>query len=187
MLRPQGQPENFLRLAFSRLALAHDGLLLHASGLIIDGRGYVFFGHSGAGKSTVAGLAPPGCTLLSDDLVLLRLHGPAPGQAWLHGVPFRGEALPAPRPNASAPLAGLYALRQAPSHTLARLSTPTAAAHLLACTPFLTGDSAGDATAGRQALAICTRIAQAMPVHTLAFARNPDFWHLLTGKKGPQP
>jgi hypothetical protein len=181
LLRPQAQPENFLRLAFSRLALAHDGLLLHASGLIFDGRGYVFFGHSGAGKSTVAGLAPPGCTLLSDDLVLLRLHGAAPGRAWLHGVPFRGEALPAPRPNAAALLAGLYALRQAPSHALARLPAPTAAAHLLACVPFL----AGDAAAGRQALAVCTRMAQAMPVHTLAFARNPGFWKLLTGEEGP--
>ncbi len=102
VLRPQAQPENFLRVAFARLALAHDGLLLHAGGLIRNGCGYVFFGHSGAGKSTVAALAPQGSTLLSDDLVLLRLHkepsGPAPEQVWLHSVPFCGEALPAPRP-----------------------------------------------------------------------------------------
>ena len=74
LLRPQAQPENFLRVAFAHLALAHGGLLLHASGLIHHGHGYVFFGHSGAGKSTVAGFAPVGSTLLSDDLVLLRLH-----------------------------------------------------------------------------------------------------------------
>lgn len=183
LLRPGAQPENFLRVAFAQLALAHGGLLLHASGLIHDQRGYVFFGHSGAGKSTVAGFAPPGSTLLSDDLVLLRLHKEplcsGPDRLWLHGVPFRGEALPVPRPNAAAPVAGLYALRQAPSHALEQLPAPLSAARLLACTPFIDGDP----RACRQALAVCTAIAQAVPIHTLAFARDPGFWHLLTGKE----
>ena len=182
LLRPQAQPENFLRVAFAHLALAHSGLLLHASGLIHHEQGYVFFGHSGAGKSTVAGLAPAGCTLLSDDLVLLRLHrerGCARPQVWLHGVPFRGEALPAPRPNAAAPTAGLFALHQASSHSIACLLAPQAAAQLLACTPFLDGDP----TACRKALVVCMAIAQTMPVHSLAFARNPDFWPLLTGEE----
>ncbi len=128
-----------------------------------------------------------GSTLLSDDLVLLRLHrelqdDPAcstPGRLWLHGVPFRGEALPVPRPNAAAPVAGLYALRQASSHALAPLPVPLSAARLLACTPFIDGDP----RACRQALATCTAIAQAVPIHTLAFARDPGFWHLLTGKE----
>ena len=183
LLRPGALPENFLRVAFAQLALAHGGLLLHAGGLIHDRHGYVFFGHSGAGKSTVAGFAPEGSTLLSDDLVLLRLHGEslcsAPGRLWLHGVPFRGEALPVPRPNAAAPVAGLYALRQASGHALEPLPAPLSAARLLACTPFIDGDP----RACRQALAVCTAIAQAVPIHTLAFARDPGFWHLLTGKE----
>jgi hypothetical protein len=187
VLRPKGQPENFLRVAFLHLALAHHGLLLHASGLIRNGRGYVFFGHSGAGKSTIATLAPPGSTLLSDDLVLLRLRNDpfcvTPCQVWLHGVPFRGEALPAPRPNVGAPLVGLYALRQAPSHSLNRLPAALATARLLACTPFVAGDPA----AGRQALAVCMGVAKAIPICTLAFARDPGFWQLLTGEEGPQP
>ena len=203
-LRPGAQPENFLRLAVARLALAHGGLLLHAGGLIRRAGGYIFFGHSGAGKSTVASFAPAGSTLLSDDLVLLRLHAAPPGeqhggwlggqhgeqpaaglgagpglQLWLHGVPFAGEALPPPRPNASAPVAGLYALRQAPSHALIPLPAPLAVAHLLACVPFIDGD----ADACQQALAICIAIARAMPIHTLAFARDPNFWPLITGKE----
>ena len=182
LLRPEAQPENFLRVAFAHLALAHHGLLLHASGLIHREQGYVFFGHSGAGKSTVAGFAPADSTLLSDDLVLLRLRrerGRERPQLWLHGVPFRGEALPAPRPNAAAPIAGLFALHQAPGHSLAGLPVPQAAAQLLACTPFLDGDPA----ACRQALVVCVAIAQAMPIHTLAFARNSGFWQLLTGEE----
>lgn len=181
-LRPQAHPENFLRVAFAHLALAHNGLLLHASGLIHHEHGYVFFGHSGAGKSTVAGFAPCGSTLLSDDLVLLRLHpdrGCVEPQLWLHGVPFRGEALPAPRPNAAAPVARLLALHKAPRHGLTSLPAPQAAAQLLACTPFIDGNPA----ACRQAMAVCLAIARAMPVHTLAFARNPDFWQLLTGEE----
>ena len=115
--------------------------------------------------------------------MLLRLHREpscsAPGRLWLHGVPFHGEALPGPRPNAAAPVAGLYALRQAPGHALAPLPAPVSAAELLACTPFIDGDP----HACRQALAVCTAIAQAIPIHTLAFARDPGFWHLLTGKE----
>lgn len=174
VLRPQGQIENYLRLAAARLALAHGGLLLHASGVIAGGYGYAFFGRSGAGKSTVAGLAPAGSTVLSDDLVLLRLQAEG---AWLYGVPFCGEALDAPRANAAAPLAGLFALEQWPQHTLASLSPPVAAAQLLAAAPFV----AGDAAALRQAAAVCTALAEIGCVQRLRFAPDPGFWPLVTG------
>jgi hypothetical protein len=177
VLRPQGQIENFLRLTTARLALAHGGLLLHASGVILDGCGYAFFGHSGAGKSTAASLAPAGCTILSDDLVLL---APQADAVWLYGVPFCGEALDAPRSNAAAPLCGLFALEQWPEHSLAPLSPPLAAAELLAAAPFVTGD----AEALQQALAVCATLAATICIQRLRFAPDAGFWPLVTATNG---
>jgi hypothetical protein len=176
-LRPQGQIENFLRLATARLALAHRGLLLHASGVIFHGRGYAFFGHSGAGKSTAAGFAPPGATVLSDDLVLLE---PQTDGFWLYGLPFCGEALDAPRSSAGAPVAGLFALEQWPEHGLAPLPSPQAAAELLAAAPFV----AGDTEALQQALAVCTNLAATCCIRRLRFAPDPGFWQLVTETTG---
>jgi hypothetical protein len=172
LLRPGGRIENFLRLATARLALARGGLLLHASGVIIDGCGYAFFGRSGAGKSTVAALAPAASVVLSDDLVLLCSTG---GRLTLHGVPFYGEARDAPRANAAAPLGGLYALEQAHHHLVTPLPPAVAAARLLAATPFV----ADDPEAMLCAFEICTSLAKTAPVRQLSFARNGGFWPLL--------
>jgi hypothetical protein len=171
VLRPQGHPENFLRVACAWLAVERGGLLLHASGVVRDGRGYIFFGHSGAGKSTVAELSP-GAAVLSDDLVWLRLHG---GRAWLYGVPFRGELQPA-RVNVSAPVAGIYALEQAQAHRLRPLPPLLGAARLFACAPFVTQ---GAEDAGR-AMDVCAALAHAHPIHVLEFARDQEFWPLIT-------
>src|SRR5581483_2511948 len=106
VMRPDGAPENFLRVLYAWLCLENQALLVHASGVIRDGQGYVFFGPSGSGKTTVAHLSRD-ATVLSDDLVIIRKWNDA---FWVHGVPFRGDLLEAPRTNASAPLAGLFTL-----------------------------------------------------------------------------
>jgi hypothetical protein len=171
VLRPQAHPENFLRVACAWLAIEHGGLLLHASGVVREGRGYVFFGHSGAGKSTVAELSPD-AAVLSDDLVWLRMHG---GRVWLHGVPFRGE-MQAPRTNAAAPVAGIYALEQARAHRLRPLPPLLGAARLLACTPFVTQG----AEAAARVMDVCTALAQAQPISVLEFTPDGGFWPLVT-------
>src|SRR5690606_19444533 len=51
-------------------------LLVHGSALRIDGRGALFIGPSGRGKSTLAGLMQrQGHTVLSDDCILLVADG----------------------------------------------------------------------------------------------------------------
>ena len=55
-----------------------------------DGSGYLFAGHSGAGKTTMATLwqHAAGATILSDDRVILR---EADGRIWMHGTPWHGD------------------------------------------------------------------------------------------------
>jgi hypothetical protein len=59
--------EILLRTALSCRLPLEDGLLLHSAGVVLDGRANLFFGVSGAGKSTIAELL--GGTILSDELV----------------------------------------------------------------------------------------------------------------------
>lgn len=112
-----------------RLALG-EGVELHALGLVDqDGSGYLFLGHSGAGKSTTARLwmRQPGVRLLSDDRIILRQHH---GIYRMYGTPWHGDAgISSP---ASAPLSAIFFLEQAPAHQILPIAQPQAAAELFA-------------------------------------------------------
>lgn len=63
-----------LKVLFSALLLRNGGGLFHAAGLARDGRGWLFAGPPGAGKSTVAGFsgAGAGCAVLNDEITAVR-------------------------------------------------------------------------------------------------------------------
>ena len=67
------------------------GVLLHASAVKVGGKGILFSGTSGAGKSTMASLwdGLENTTVLSDDRVIVREHS---GQLWAYGTPWHGSA-----------------------------------------------------------------------------------------------
>ncbi len=174
ILRPSGSVENFLRVVTAWSALAQGGLLLHACGIVRSERAFVFFGASGVGKSTVAGLSRA-WTVLSDDLVLVERN--ATGYV-AGGVPFRGSAWDAPRANTQAPLAGLYALRQAPIHALCPLAQPEATARLAAAAPFVTHCATSAATV----LATCAALGAHVPVAELSFRKDMGFWEVIDGR-----
>jgi hypothetical protein len=112
-----------------RLALG-EGVELHALGLVDrDGSGYLFLGHSGAGKSTTARLwqAQSGVQLLSDDRIILRKID---GRYYMYGTPWHGDAGVASA--ACAPLSSIFLLEQSPTHQLVPLSQAQAAAELFA-------------------------------------------------------
>ena len=54
-----------------RLTIQSDTLLIHGSSIVINNKGYVFIGQSGAGKSTIIKNATSG-KVLSDDTAILR-------------------------------------------------------------------------------------------------------------------
>jgi hypothetical protein len=112
-----------------RLALGQ-GVEVHALGLADqDGTGYLFLGHSGAGKSTTARLwmAESGVNLLSDDRIILRKHDE---KYWMYGTPWHGDAGVA-SPDRT-PLSAIFLLEQAPCNEVASLSGSAAAAEIFA-------------------------------------------------------
>ncbi|MGA8806229.1 MAG: hypothetical protein WB973_00025 [Thermoanaerobaculia bacterium] len=139
------------------------GVELHGCGIIDhDGRGQLFVGQSGAGKTTTARvwLADAHYDIVSDDRVIVRfVNG-----AWrMFGTPWHGEAeLSSPQ---SAPLAAIHLLVQAPRTELVSLPPAQAAAALFGCTfpPFY------DAEALSFTLECLERIVRDLPVRALRF------------------
>lgn len=74
-------------ILFSNYLANFGDLILHASGVAFHGSGYVFFGASGSGKSTIADALAnePGITILGEDQVILRYRD---GQFWVYGTPW---------------------------------------------------------------------------------------------------
>jgi hypothetical protein len=103
------------------------GLLLHACGLELDGRGYLLAGHSGAGKSTLARLAKGRLRVLNDDRVILRM---ADGGPWIHGTPWHGDCREVSA--AGAPLHGLWVIEHGAEHRASPMAAGRAALELLA-------------------------------------------------------
>jgi len=62
-------------------------LILHASGMVHEGKGYVFAGQSGVGKSTLAAslAKETGVTILGEDQIILRLIDDT---FWIFGTPW---------------------------------------------------------------------------------------------------
>ncbi|MCA9941604.1 MAG: hypothetical protein KC418_23350 [Anaerolineales bacterium] len=170
-IAPTADIENFLRVVYAWLCVQNGALLLHAGGLLrhANGLGYVFFGPSGAGKTTTTGLSRHLGTILSDDLVIIRCHD---DHCTLHGVPFRGEMDDAPRANQFAPLKSIYRLRQDKKHFAAPLPHAVAVAELAAAAPFVVGNP----HLNDHLLRVCDRVARLAPVRELHFSKDTGFW-----------
>jgi hypothetical protein len=112
------------------------GAEIHAFGLIdAQGRGHLFVGRSGAGKTTMARLWQdvPGVTILSDDRIILRKLD---GRIWMYGTPWHGEGgMASPE---KVLLTGVYFLQKGGRNELLPRSKVDAALGLSACSfpPF---------------------------------------------------
>lgn len=122
--------DNSLMLLYAFASAPLDTLLLHASVIENDGRGYLFLGRSGTGKSTHSRLWTeyiPGSRLLNDDNPVVRLT--PGGEPLVYGTPWSGKT-PCYR-NHSVPADALVRLSQAPRNGIARLTGVAAYAAIL--------------------------------------------------------
>lgn len=141
------------------------GVELHSCGVIDrEGRGHLFVGMSGAGKSTTARLwGSRAAAIVSDDRVIVREED---GVMWMHGTPWHGEA--ALSVAASAPLAGVYLLEQSARLALRELHAANAVARLFGCSfpPFHDPESVAFT------LEFLERLVQRVSVRELCFTRD---------------
>ena len=112
--------DNGLMLLFAFASAPHDTLMVHASVVKHDGKGYLFLGRSGTGKSTHSRLWLEhigGCELLNDDNPIARI---VDGKAIVYGSPWSGKT-PCYK-NESATIGGIVRLQQKPENHVELLS-----------------------------------------------------------------
>ncbi|HYI12176.1 MAG TPA: hypothetical protein VEK57_24190 [Thermoanaerobaculia bacterium] len=143
------------------------GVELHSCGVIDrQGRGHLFVGVSGAGKSTTARLwGDAAAGIVSDDRVIVCEQD---GAMWMYGTPWHGEAELAMA--SGVPLHGVYLLVQSEQNALLPLSHAHAVARLFGCTfPLFYDAAAVDFT-----VSFLARLAASVRVRELFFRRDPS-------------
>lgn len=165
----ENQADYFLRVCLALLAYQAGGLLVHAAGIVHQGRAFLFFGPSGSGKTTAARCSPPDA-VLNDDLVLLL---PAKTGWRAFGTPFSNPTQVPPRAD-SAPAAALLRLVQSKEVRLSPLGWGQALAELLVSAPVLNASPFPP-------LDRCQQILADLPVYSLYFLPDPSFWPIVAG------
>jgi hypothetical protein len=161
---------DFHNLIFNRFLLQHtfinhNGLIIHAAGGSIHGKGMIFPAVSGTGKSTLSHLLLPFSEnqLYSEERIIMRKMN----DGWhLWGTPWKGTGVIAR--NESAPLSALVFLSQAPQTTISELPPSSALRRLLETVsiPWYSQEWTD------KGLAICESLLRDIPAFELAF--RPD-------------
>jgi hypothetical protein len=164
-----GVVENVLRPLVARRLLAGDGLLVHSSAVVLDGRAFLLAGASGAGKSTLAAMAlQAGHAVMSDDLNAVIGTEVVP-------LPFSGDLSRDVLCTTAAPLHAVVALEQGTHDDVRPLSRAQAVSLLVRCAPYVNRDAAlGEALLDR-----AQAIASAAQTAVLTFRRDGEVWPIL--------
>ena len=152
------------QIVLARVLADRRACFLHSCGVIVDGRGLLFVGHSEAGKSTMMTMLASEGEALCDDRNIVRIwdddvrvHG-----CWSHGeVPVVSAA--------SAPLAAVLFLRKAATNHIAPLvASEEILGHLLPCVikPLVTADW------WERTLDVVEHIVRDVPCYVVEFDRS---------------
>ena len=159
------------QLWLARLLADWQACYLHAAGMIIDGQGFLFVGHSEAGKSTIVTLLQEHGEILCDERIIVRrwaegfrMHG-----TWSHGD------VPAVSP-ASAGLRAILFLEQAPHNRLIRIEDRW---EIIRRVPFFVVRPLITAKWWEKTLDLVGMIAREVPVYRLQFDRSGEVLKIL--------
>jgi hypothetical protein len=120
---------NALMMTYAFASADQYPMLMHASVIRHQGKGYLMTAPSGTGKSTHTRLwydNIPGCDLMNDDNPVVRIVN---GEAIVYGSPWSGKT-PCYR-NIQAPIGGIVRIQQRPENSIRKLSSLEAFSNLL--------------------------------------------------------
>lgn len=162
--------EHFIRVVTAIRIFNLGGLLVHAAGLERDRLGYLFTGHSGAGKTTICRVSTD-CNILNDDMVLLTPDG----NGWLMSATPFWNPTQVPPGSGSVPMHMLLQLKQAREHSVQRISHSLAIADLMTHIPVISQCPLYTSPIMQR----CNDIVNKSLVKELNFLPDSGFWELL--------
>ncbi|MDO4715527.1 MAG: hypothetical protein Q4A44_04550 [Bacteroidales bacterium] len=159
---------NAMMIGFAFSSALHHTLLIHASVTMKEGRGYLFLGRSGTGKSThsrqwLENIS--GTELLNDDNPAVRLH--SDGIARVYGTPWSGKT-PCYKQQ-SATVGAFVRIVQHPENLISRDPAPLALSSILSSSSTMIWDK-------QTYSATCNTIAKILastPAYTLRCRPEP--------------
>ena len=163
--------DSVLRIAHSLVLADEGGFLLHAASAIRNRRAFLFSGVSGAGKTTMARLAPPDVSLLTDEISYVRR---VKRGYCAYGTPFAGELARAGE-NLSAPVDTLYFLVQGGENRIEPIAQSDAVRALMRHILFF----ADDRELVRRVFDAALRFVSSVNVAKLVFTPDPGAWELV--------
>lgn len=163
--------DSVLRIVHTLLLAPEGGFLLHASSAVRNGKAFLFSGVSEAGKTTMARLAPPDVSILTDEASYVRR---VDGRYFAYGTPFAGE-MGTPGKNISAPIDALYLLKKAPQNSIEPIEPAAALRRLLRNILFF----AHQPEMVRYVFDAACAVVAAIPVYELSFFPDQRVWDLI--------
>jgi radical SAM protein with 4Fe4S-binding SPASM domain len=159
------------QILLARVLADRQACFFHASGMIINGKGLLFVGHSGAGKTTVAKMLKKHGEVLCDDRIIVRRRpdGLSIYGTWSHGD--LSDVSPA-----SAPLSAVLFLEKSGENLLTRIGRKAEKAQRLVqyvVKPLVTADW------WEKVLALMEDIAGEVPVYRMQFDKSGKIHDLL--------
>lgn len=170
---------NALMLVFAFAASFRNTLMIHASCISYQGKGYPFLAKSGTGKSTHSALwmkYQEGVSLVNDDNPIVKIIG---NQVWIYGSPWSGKT-PCYR-NVRYPLGALTLINRAPHNSIEKMSVLQALVMLIQSSSSMVWDK----VIQNNLYAILSQIIKNTPVYQLNC--RPDKEAMEVCKKGIIP
>jgi hypothetical protein len=163
--------DTILRIVHSLILAPRGGFLVHAASAIRCGKGFIFSGVSGAGKTTISRLAPVDVTLLTDEVSYVRREG---NRYLVCGTPFAGE-LARIGANESAPLSAFYFLEKGPQNSIEPIAPKQSIPRLMRNILFF----ADDPELVKLVFQTACEFASLVPMHRLVFVPDHRVWEII--------
>lgn len=162
---------SLLRIVHTLVLAEQGGFLVHASSAVRNGRAFLFAGVSGAGKTTIARLAPDDVTLLTDEISYVSRQEDG---YYAYGTPFAGD-LGRLGENMRAPLAGLYLLAKGSENKIEPVAIAEAGRALLGNVLFFAREPEMVQSVFNAACDFVCRV----PVRRLTFVPDASVWEMI--------
>ncbi len=172
---------NMLRWLIPRKMILNNLILLHSSCVIgKDGKAYLFLGHSGAGKSTIAKLAGPKRTVLGDDMNIIKIQGNKKDNRFVVESAILGQMIFSQSEfDIEHTVGGCFWINKDKENSITPIKRSHSALKFLASIPNMFWENSSSPLHSQKTMEMATKLSSAFELKQLNFKRDNTFWSLI--------